>query len=471
MVAKKPKKRLTKVATVSAKELGDRQIAVNRLHLNLNNPRHEPAVSEAQAIAKLCDSEFIAELAQDIATRGSLSPLDLLGVMPMAGNPGHFVSLEGNRRTCALIVANDPSRAPEKIRAQLLRISAKANLPKQVKVHVFPSEGEAKQWIDLRHLGSQGGAGTRGWDPTQQNRAAGGNTKTSARDNTLAVKALDRLQARGLLSADQRHDVSVSTITRYLGTPGVRAILGIGSNKDLIYTHQPDEVDAALSRLVRDSIEPVADGSYRVNSRTDSNARIKYVNDLKSKGQAPVTHLLRPTAAPRPTKLHAAGLSGPATKRRSANHPDTRKGMVPSDFAIRLRDPILLRLRREGLDLDLNDYTFSANYVLRAMVEQIMTLFAKKTNKWKQNLTDQALTMGCAEALDKLGIAGKALSVVQKAGGSQATPYSLHSLGHAVHGGTIPTGGDLKKYFDTWRPFTGSHARSAGSPQSIATNC
>ena len=451
MAAKKQTK-AAKAAGVSSKALGDRLIAVNRLHLNLHNPRHEPAESEAQAIGRLCDSELISELAQDIANRGSLSPLDLLGVMPMAGNPGHFISLEGNRRTCALIVATDPSRAPEKIRAQLNRISAKTNLPKQVKVHVFAKESDAKQWIDLRHLGQQGGAGIKGWDPTQQNRAAGGNTKTSARDNTLAVKALDRLQARGLLSADQRRKVSVSTITRYLGTPGIRAILGIGSNKDLIYTHQADEVDTALSRLVQDSIEPVADGSYRVNSRTDSTARIKYVNDLKSEGQVPVTHLAQPTPAPRPTRLQAQTSSGSVAKERSANHPDTRRGMVSTDFAIRLKDPVLLRLRREGLDLDLGEFTFSANYILRALVEQTMTLFAKRTNKWKQSMSDQALTMACAEALEKLGVTGKALAVVQKAGGNQATPYSLHSLGHAVHGGAVPTGGDLKKYFDTWRP-------------------
>ena len=452
MTAKKTTKSARKAILASPMVLGDQVIAVNRLHLNLRNPRHEPADSESQAIARLCDSELIAELAQDIASRGSLSPLDLLGVMPMTGHPGHFVSLEGNRRTCALIVAADPSRAPGKIRPQLMRIIAKTNLPKQLKVHVFATESDAKQWIDLRHLGQQGGAGTKGWDPTQQNRAASGNTKTSARDNTLSVNVLDRLQARGLLSADQRRKISVSTITRYLGTPGVRAILGIGSNKDLIYTHQHDEVDAALSRLVLDSIEPLDDGSYRVNSRTDSTARVKYVNDLKSKGQVPTTHLSQPTPAPRPTKIQVQPANGTSNRKRSANHPETRKGLIPTDFAISLRDPVLLRLRREGLDLEIAEFSFSANYVLRALVEQIMTLFAKKTNKWKPHLTDQALTMACAEALAKLGVMGKALTVIQKAGGSQATPHSLHSLGHAVHGGAIPAGSDLKKHFDTWRP-------------------
>lgn len=435
-----------------AAALGDRLISVNRLHLNLANPRHEPASSESEAIARLCDSELIAELAQDIAQRGSLSPLEVLGVMPMPGNPGHFISLEGNRRTCALIVAADPGRAPASIRSQLKRITADASLPKQVKAHVFPSEAEAKQWIDLRHLGQQGGAGTKDWDPTQQNRATGGNTKTSARDNTLSVRVLDRLVARGLLTPEQRRLVSVSTITRYLGTPAVRAILGLGSHQELIYTHDHNEVDRALVRLVIDSIERANDGSYRVNSRTDSAARLKYVNELKASGDAPVTPLGQPEHAPPPTKVSRQAESARGSQKRSAAHPDKRKSLIPSNFPISFPDPVLSRLRHEGLNLPLSDYSFSGNYILRALVEQTMTLFAKKRGKWNENMTDAGLQQACASELKAMGVTGKALSVVQRAAGNNATPYSLHSLGHAVHGGSIPAATDLKKYFDTWRP-------------------
>lgn len=432
-------------------QLGDQTIPVSRLHLDLNNPRHEPAESEAQAIANLCDSEMVVEIAQDIAQRGSLSPLEVLGVTPMEGHPGHFISLEGNRRTCALIVAADPSRAPEPARRQLERIAAKATVPREVKAYVFAKREDAKQWIDLRHLGFQGGAGTKPWDATQQTRASGGNVKTSARDNTLSVLVLDRLVARGMLSNDQRRVVSVSTLTRYLGTPGVRAILGLGSNKELIYTHDPDEVDSALLRLVLDSIEPLSDGTLRVNSRTDSRDRLRYANDLKSSGDAPKTQLEHPEPAPKPTKVRVQERSTSGQK-RSANHPDKRKRLIPTDFSIPLKDPALLHLRKEGLSLNLEDFSFSGNYVLRALVEQTMTLFAKMCGKWRPNIPDQALTQHCAKELQALGVQGKALTNIQKAAGNDSTPWSLHSLGHVVHGGAIPAPKDLKRYFDTWRP-------------------
>lgn len=439
-------------STRSDIELGDRIIAVSHLHLDLENYRHDPVESEADAIARLCSSELIAELAQDIAKRGSLSPLEVLGVVPMEGLPGHFVSVEGNRRTCALIVATDPSRAPATIRAQLRRVTADMNLPKQVKAHVFATKEDAKQWIDLRHLGLQGGAGTKRWDTDQQNRAAGENTKTSARANTLSVLVLDRLVERGLLTPKERRLASVSTLTRYLGTPGVRAILGLGSNKELIYTHDPDEVDNALLRLVLDCITPQEDGSYRVNSRSGSAERVQYANDLKDRGEAPSTLLGTPAAPPAVRKERAQSARQNANQKRSATHPDKRKRLIPSDFAVTVKDPVLLRLRKEGLNLSLEEYSFSANYILRALVEQIMTLFAKSRGRWRPNIGDQALTQACAIELAELGVMGKALTVVQKAAGHSATPYGLHSLGHAVHGGSIPTETDLKKYFDTWRP-------------------
>lgn len=433
-------------------KLGDQTIPISRLHLGLSNFRHEPVSSEAQAIAKLCDSELIAELAQDIAQRGSLSPLEVLGVVPMDGHPGHYEAVEGNRRACALIIATDPARAPEAVRAQLRRIIAKSSIPRSVKVHVFAKKEDAKQWIDLRHLGAQNGAGTREWDATQKARAAGENTKTSARDNNLSVLVLDRLVDRGLLTIEQRDRVSVSTLTRYLGTPGVRAILGLGHNRDLIYTHDAEEVDSALLKVVLDSIVPLDDGSYAVNSRTDSKDRIRYANQLKASGEAPTTPMEQPQAPPRASRTAVQPAASVEHGKRSARHPDTRNHLIPSSFHIPHQDPVLGRLRREGHELDIARCTFSANYILRALLEQVMILFAKGRGVWKQDIGDQALTQACAKELAQLGISGKALAVIQKAGGSADTPYSLHSLGHAVHGGSIPAAVDLKRHFDTWRP-------------------
>lgn len=276
-------------------KLGDQMLPISRLHLDSQNPRHQPLEGDSAVIAQLCSKELVAELAADIAVRGSLSPLDVLGVIPFDGHPGHYVAVEGNRRTCALILLLDPSRAPTPtLQTQLRRIAATERVPREVKVHVFANRAQAKPWINLRHLGEQEGIGTREWNADQKTRAAGGSTKTSSRANTLALAVLDRLVRLGLLTPDQRSQIRLTTITRYLGTPGVRAILGLGSSSELLYTHEFDEVDTALCQLVLDSITPKKDGSLSVHSRSSSPQRLAYATELKTQGIAPVTPLQAP---------------------------------------------------------------------------------------------------------------------------------------------------------------------------------
>ena len=70
-----------KAAALKEPLFGDQYFQVSRLHLDSQNPRHEPLKSDAKVIAQLCSEELVSELAQDIATRGALSPLDTLSVV------------------------------------------------------------------------------------------------------------------------------------------------------------------------------------------------------------------------------------------------------------------------------------------------------------------------------------------------------------------------------------------------------
>jgi hypothetical protein len=439
---------VTKGASGGSGALGDLTIPVSRLHLSLTNPRHEAVGSEADAIAHLCDEELIEELARDIASRGALSPLEVLGVIEMPGNKGHFIALEGNRRTCALILLADPERAPKKFQASLKRIATKANAPKNVKVHVFADAAEAKQWIELRHLGQQGGAGMKSWDTDQKTRAAGGVTKASARANDLALAVLDRLEKRGLITKQQRKQVSLSTVTRYVGTPGVRAILGLGSASELLYTHSHDDVDRGLQRLVLDSIEPGADGKYPVHSRSDSNDRQTYAHDLKSQGYTPTGSATAPTPPPKPTKVVAPRGSG----RRSANSINSRR-LLDRSFVVppSVKDAVLISLRDEALNLPLEEFRFSGNYLLRALVERILILFAKKKHRLQSKMSDDDLLRACHEELEKSSAPTAVLNTLNQAR-NKSQGHSLHSLGHAVHGGAIVPARDTKARFHTWEP-------------------
>lgn len=443
--------------------VGDAVIPVSRLHLDLNNPRHEGVESEAEAIANLCDAELVAELAADIAKRGELSPLEVLGVVEMDGNPGHYVSLEGNRRTCALILLGDPKRSPPAYRSQIQRLADSTSPPSKVKAHVFARPEDAKQWIDLRHLGLQGGAGTKEWSPTQKQRAAGPNRKTTARANTLAVLVIDRLLKRGLITKQDREKVKITTLTRYLGTPGVRTIIGLDSPNELSYTHDADEVDAALQQLVLDSIRPLADGTYAVNSRADSKQRVAYANSLKRAGLAPTTHLPASAPPPVPTRTKSS-ISKTAT--RSAPSPSKRKTLFDSSLVVTHSDAVIRHLRHEAINLPVEEFCFSAAYLLRALVEQVMHLYLRARGKGQQaNITDAKLTSACAAELRASGYTGRGLTAIDKAASNSATPYSLHTLGNAIHGGSVPAPSDLKRYADTWQPILLEMLRQMRGPK------
>ncbi|MEO0454796.1 MAG: hypothetical protein AAFY98_11785, partial [Verrucomicrobiota bacterium] len=56
-------------------------IELDRVFLNLENPRHEIFVSQDEAIDFLCSNEYVYELAKDLIKVG-LNPLELFALMP-----------------------------------------------------------------------------------------------------------------------------------------------------------------------------------------------------------------------------------------------------------------------------------------------------------------------------------------------------------------------------------------------------
>ena len=431
-----------------------RVIDIKRLHLNPENPRHSPLVQQPEIIKALYSSEEVQALARDIANRGALSPLDVLGVYEMPDHPGHYVTLEGNRRTCALILLADPARAPTpEARAYLENAAQGQSVPMQVPAFVFPTKQAADQWIDLRHMGAQGGVGIRSWSADQQANALArrngeGPVSAAARQNLLAHAVLKRLKDTGLISPEQSQAVSLTTIARYLTTPAVRALLGLAHHERMEYTHDPAEVDRALQRLVLDSLEKrPGEDHLRVTSRSNADGRRAYAQGLAAEGVAPVTLLSSPVAPP--------AINKPASKsvrQTSTRNPNLETRLLTTSFTVNHDDKVLGYLRQEMLKLKVADHAFSCNYLLRAFVERVMTLFLVKREAHRDKMSDRDLTQACAREMQTAGAKRGVYDIVNKAGSNDATPYNLACLGTAIHGGHIPTQRDLVKYSHTWQP-------------------
>lgn len=427
-------------------------VSSNSVHLDGENPRHKSLERDAEMIAALCDAQLVA-LATDIAKLGALSPLEVLGVVALEGQPGHFVAVEGNRRTCSVLLLSDPSRAPTpEFRDVFRKLARAANIPRELQVYVFPSRQAAQPWIDRRHLGGQGGVGTREWDNNAKARvAARSSANTTAKADVLAFAVVERLFALGLLSPEQHGQVSLTTLSRYLNNASRRAILGLkglDSDNQLVYTHDAAEVDSVLRKLVLDSLPRSDDKVPLVNSRSKAADSDNYVQGLAAQGLVPSTRLPEPA----PAKVPAAPPLATKTvskARSSINQANRNKLMLPS-FTVQSSDSALLRLRSEMLALQIEGYEYAANYLLRAFIERVLILYFRRQDPQRKYGSDLELCRLCAADSLQAKAPRKVQQVLDQATAPSPVAHSLHTLGTAVHLGTVPVRRQLVAVFDTW---------------------
>src|SRR5690606_16967611 len=139
---------------------------------------------------------------------------------------------------------------------------------------------------------------------------------------------------------------------------------------------EPAQFDAALRRFLHDAV-PTSDPKQPapVHSRSQAKDWKAYAETLRQEGVAPKDRNREPynpaqTPAPPPT--------GTTPRRRSATHPDKRKYLIPSDFIVPLRDTVIQRMVTEGKQhTDCEDNRFGANYLIRAILERSVHLYAK----------------------------------------------------------------------------------------------
>ena len=134
------------------------------------------------------------------------------------------------------------------------------------------------------------------------------------------------------------------------------------------------------------------------------------VKPTKVQGVAPSRALSAPAVTPPVTPAPAAASAG-GKRDRSSTSPDKLRTLFDRSLLVKSSDPVLRRLREEAVSLDIDEFLFAANDLLRALIEQTMTLYAKKNanGRWNDRLTDESLTHLCHEVLKANGVSGKAL--------------------------------------------------------------
>jgi len=256
-------------------------VPVGRIFLALNNPRHEPYETEAQAIEYLCEHENVHALARDIAKHG-INPLERFALLPIdkkkVGRPdASYTSAEGNRRICAIKLLNDPDLAPARLRKSFERLAEQWTPVKSVPAAVFTDADIVRIWLQRLHTGAQGGAGRKEWNADQKQRFDGGSK------NKLALEILDYAEAEKFITKSERKG-RLTTAQRFLGNSILQEVLGIdASNPDeVVRTRPKEEFDVLLKRFIKDLLE-----GKEVTSRKNREDIVKYARPLN--GLAGVT--------------------------------------------------------------------------------------------------------------------------------------------------------------------------------------
>ena len=142
------------------------EIPLEKIFLDLKNPRHPAYKSEEEVISYLCKNEYVTELAQDIVNMG-INPLELLAVIKNPDNKTYFAA-EGNRRLCALKLLDDPQLAPKEQRKDFKALNRRWQSYNTVRAIVFEDRDSVAHWLERTHGGLQGGIGRKQWDAEQK---------------------------------------------------------------------------------------------------------------------------------------------------------------------------------------------------------------------------------------------------------------------------------------------------------------
>ncbi|MBC6405415.1 MAG: hypothetical protein GDA41_06785 [Rhodospirillales bacterium] len=228
----------------------ERNIPVERLVLDLENPRHGELDTEQEAIEFLCSNEDVIPLVRDIARYG-LNPIDRLAVVIDNGDDGpegNFVVAEGNRRLCAIKLLTGPALAPSQHRDAVEKAAADWTPITEISCVVFDDKTAARLWLARRHQGSLGGVGFKPWNAEQKAR----HSDVSSR-NRVAQAFLDWAEKKGLITPEDRLG-RLTTVQRYLSNSTMRQAMGIDASdpNDVRRTRPGGDMNLLAQRFIGD---------------------------------------------------------------------------------------------------------------------------------------------------------------------------------------------------------------------------
>lgn len=357
-----------------------KRISISKLIINPNNDRFEPVENEKDAIdvmlTKLGDKIYY--IATHILENG-LSPKPFY-VIPTVDN--RFVVKEGNRRTTALKLMNNPKlidakkHASLKVRFTKLHEKFKDNPIKYVYCSVFESLEEVDKWLKLEHTGEQNGVGIVEWKPEQVQRFDIRHGKAKS----IEMQAIDFIRTTPFIPEEVKHvseNIKLTNFSRLLGDKNVRSLLGLTYvDSRLCSLVEEEEVAKALAQIVMD----LSDKDFKVGKIYNAKQRENYIRNLGDKLPNLDQQAEKAWVLDNPSEHtliqkdeNSSSNTGENLMPKPQNTPKPlpiqRKSLIPGNCILKIENPKINKIYNELQKIDVKHFVNCAAVTLRVFIE------------------------------------------------------------------------------------------------------
>jgi hypothetical protein len=438
-----------------------RQLKIEDLLLDLENPRITEAEGQKEALQKIIEDQDakLIVLAESIVEDGGLNPMDRLLVVKSPDGHGKYIVIEGNRRFAAIKILHNPAvlvglevRSAIQKRLEALAVDFDLATVEPMDCYEVRDRAEGATWIHLRHTGENEGRGIVDWSSIARRRFVG-------RDP--ALQALDFVMTHGGLTDDEKKNIDarfpISTLDRLLSTPAVRTKIGLEIKDQKLFTKLPaDEAMKPLRRMVRDLANKtvVVTALKKVEQQVDYISRIRQdLPDLSKKAR-------------KETPIDTFGgldFKQPVVpKAKAKSKLITRKSLIPKDCRLKVTNPKISEIFIELRSLQLEDYPHAISVLFRVFMETSVDDYLTRNGKLLTVTTpggikDRSLFDKVQETVKEIIASGtpkKNLDGILKAINETYNPLNIQTLNNYVHNRFFsPKERDLRVAWDNSQPF------------------
>lgn len=334
-------------------------VSVQELVLDNKNPRFATPAGQSELFARYAANPKVQRLAKHVLDNG-VDPLSALGVNKLT--VGRYVSREGNRRTAALRLLDQPNLAGnERLtkRFQDLVAAGTYQPPKRIRCAIFAKAEDANEWMRVKHGGEQDGVGTENWSPLQTSRF---NTRTGGDSQyAIAQQLIDQAIDAGLISETDAEQVATSSLARVLNDVAVQGILHASTEESGVAfaLDSPSQ-----ERLTRRLLNDWSKGGKSVRDIDGAGQRRAYAEELVTELDLKAT----PTSKRRGAAATAAASAGAASSKRPTG---PRRVLMPPKFQLNPKHatPRVQRIAAELRKLDLEKFPNAIAMLFRLFFE------------------------------------------------------------------------------------------------------